>query len=118
MLLGLVWLKECIIESMEKDFDAWNFKKKELDKNKRDLLFKEGEIWWCSLGLNIGEEATAREWIKKIRSEIARILAWSPSRSSDQWVTPNVNTLYTWDVKKSTKLKELLNVQPSVFNMK
>ena len=41
---------------MEKDFDAWNTKKKELNKNKRNLLFKEGEIWWCSLGINIGEE--------------------------------------------------------------
>ena len=41
---------------MEKDFDKWNMKKKKLDKNKRDLLFKEGEIWWCSFGVNIGEE--------------------------------------------------------------
>ncbi len=41
---------------MEKDFDAWNAKKKTLDTNKRDLLFKEGEIWWCSLGVNVGEE--------------------------------------------------------------
>ena len=43
-------------QNMQKDFDAWNKKKKLLDENKRDLLFKEGEIWWCSLGLNIGEE--------------------------------------------------------------
>lgn len=41
---------------MQKDFDVWNEKKKWLDTNKRDLLFKEGEIWWCSLGLNVGEE--------------------------------------------------------------
>lgn len=41
---------------MEKDFDKWNEKKKKLDKSKRDLLFKEGEIWWCSLGVNVGEE--------------------------------------------------------------
>jgi mRNA interferase MazF len=42
---------------MEKDFDAWNIKKQELDVNRRKLIFKEGEIWWCSLGINIGEEA-------------------------------------------------------------
>jgi mRNA-degrading endonuclease toxin of MazEF toxin-antitoxin module len=24
--------------------------------NHRQVLFKEGEIWWCHLGLNIGEE--------------------------------------------------------------
>ncbi len=41
---------------MQKDFDRWNKRKKELNVIKNDLLFKEGEIWWCSIGLNIGEE--------------------------------------------------------------
>jgi mRNA interferase MazF len=41
---------------MQNDFDAWNIKKKKLDKDRRDLLFKEGEIWWCAVGKNIGEE--------------------------------------------------------------
>jgi mRNA interferase MazF len=41
---------------MEKDFDKWNEDKKILDKNIRDLEFKEGEVWWCHFGLNIGEE--------------------------------------------------------------
>lgn len=42
---------------MYKDFDKWNTQKKTIDRNVRNLQFKEGEIWWCSLGLNIGEEA-------------------------------------------------------------
>jgi mRNA interferase MazF len=37
-------------------FNNWNKKKQNLDLTTRDLLFKEGEIWWCSIGLNIGEE--------------------------------------------------------------
>jgi|SRR3989344_2102333 len=41
---------------MQDDFDEWNSKKKKLDSNKRNLLFKEGEIWWCSVGKNVGEE--------------------------------------------------------------
>lgn len=41
---------------MEKDFDKWNSKKKKLDVVSRRLLFKEGEIWWCSIGVNVGEE--------------------------------------------------------------
>ena len=41
---------------MGKNFDQWNVKKKRLDIAKRSLLFKEGEIWWCSVGMNIGEE--------------------------------------------------------------
>ena len=40
----------------EKDFDTWNIKKKGINATERNLLFKEGEIWWCSLGVNIGVE--------------------------------------------------------------
>ena len=41
---------------MPKDFDQWNIKKKKHDTSKRYLFFKEGEIWWCSLGVNVCEE--------------------------------------------------------------
>lgn len=43
---------------MEKDFDKWNTKKKTIDQKEiSDLVFyHEREIWWCSLGLNIGNE--------------------------------------------------------------
>ena len=41
---------------MLKNFDKWNEKKKYLDTARRKLLFKEGEIWWCSIGVNVGEE--------------------------------------------------------------
>lgn len=40
---------------MNKDFDSWNEKKKEIH-NRKALLFAEREIWWCDLGLNIGDE--------------------------------------------------------------
>ncbi len=42
---------------MKKDFDTWNIKKKTIDKHKRILEFKEGEIWWSYFGVNVGEEA-------------------------------------------------------------
>ena len=41
---------------MAKDFDTWNNQKKELDQSKGDIFFKEREIWWVGLGLNIGYE--------------------------------------------------------------
>ena len=41
---------------MIKDFDKWNQKKKEIDNNNIRKIFHEREIWWCNLGLNIGEE--------------------------------------------------------------
>lgn len=41
---------------MEKDFDGWNEKKKALDKSEREVNFHEREIWWCSIGFNVGSE--------------------------------------------------------------
>lgn len=45
---------------MEKDFDKWNNIKKELEKNQRKLFFKEGEIWWMSVGVNIANESCGK----------------------------------------------------------
>lgn len=42
-------------QGYRKDFDRWNILKQTLDK--RDpLLFEEGDIRWCHLGVNIGHE--------------------------------------------------------------
>ncbi len=39
-----------------KDYDEWNGKKKEIENRKGIPEFSERDIWWCSLGLNIGFE--------------------------------------------------------------
>ncbi len=43
---------------MQKDFDSWNRLKKEIDRKDitRERFFNEREIYWGSLGLNIGFE--------------------------------------------------------------
>jgi mRNA interferase MazF len=41
---------------MEKDFDRWNKQKKYLDTVRPRVDFHEREIWWCSIGVNVGSE--------------------------------------------------------------
>ena len=41
---------------MQKDFDGWNKLKKSLDSNARPEYFHERDIWFCSIGINIGSE--------------------------------------------------------------
>ena len=41
---------------MQKDFDNWNNLKKKLDQREKFPSFKEREIWWINLGLNVGNE--------------------------------------------------------------
>jgi mRNA-degrading endonuclease toxin of MazEF toxin-antitoxin module len=41
---------------MQKDFDEWNKKKKDIHNNGKSKLYHARELWWCSLGVNIGSE--------------------------------------------------------------
>ncbi len=41
---------------MSKDFDGWNELKKQLDALPRAPRFSERQVWWCSIGVNVGHE--------------------------------------------------------------
>ncbi len=69
---------------MQKDFDKWNEIKKNtnsLEKPKK-FYFHEREIWWCSLGVNIGYEQDGKNEnferpvliLKKFNRDIAVIV--------------------------------------------
>ena len=70
--------------SGKKDFDKWNELKKNLNNSEKSksFYFKEREIWWCSLGVNIGFEEDGKHdlferpvlIIKKFNNEVLWIL--------------------------------------------
>ena len=41
---------------MEKDFEGWNSKKKDIHARAIAPCYHKREIWWCSLGVNVGFE--------------------------------------------------------------
>src|SRR3989344_5997071 len=46
---------------MKKDFQKWHDKKNAIDQNLDPrVFFHEGEVWWGSLGLNVGFEQDGR----------------------------------------------------------
>ncbi len=47
---------------MQKDFDSWNKIKKGVNEQilPKEFFFREREIWWCSLGVNIGIETDGK----------------------------------------------------------
>jgi mRNA interferase MazF len=47
---------------MQKNFDVWNEEKKVKDNLiiKDDFFYHSRELWWCSVGVNIGVEADGK----------------------------------------------------------
>lgn len=42
---------------MHKDFKSWSNKKESINYSEKEIpYFTEREIWWCSLGVNVGVE--------------------------------------------------------------
>ena len=41
---------------MDKNFDDWNDTKQLLNSEQNFPFFNEGQIWWCSVGINVGFE--------------------------------------------------------------
>ena len=41
---------------MHKDFNAWNMKKKIIHQQESLLFCHPREVWWCSVGVNVGFE--------------------------------------------------------------
>jgi len=39
-----------------KNFDTWNNHKKLINKQRAAPFYKEREVWWCALGVNVGFE--------------------------------------------------------------
>ncbi len=69
-----------------KDFDSWNKEKKTLENVGHDILaFHEREIWWCSIGINLGDEQDGKNELferpvlilKKFNNKVAWVLPMS-----------------------------------------
>ncbi len=43
-----------------KEFDEWNKRKKKINQEFKEVYGYQGEIWWCSLGVNIGAETDGK----------------------------------------------------------
>ena len=41
---------------MQKDFPGWHRQKEQLHAQHHTPTFQEREIWWCSVGVNVGHE--------------------------------------------------------------
>ncbi len=85
---------------MRKDFDKWNTLKKKLHyTNRVSPKFREREIWWCSLGLNIGFEQDGKNnlyerpvlVLKKYSADLVLILPLSSKNKINKYYLPTIH---------------------------
>jgi len=81
----------------KKDFEKWNLLKQTINKYNGNLLrIKEGEIWWCSIGVNIGNEIDGKNQlferpvlvIKKFKNNSLMIVPLTTSEKVHQYHIP------------------------------
>ena len=78
-----------------KDFDLWNNKKKIIDQKEisEQMFFNEREIWWGSLGINIGFEQDGKNEeferplliIKKFNRSVVWVVPLTTSDKSNKF---------------------------------
>ena len=53
---------------MEKDFEGWNVKKPNINARPEAPFYHAREMWWCSLGVNVGfeQDGTGAEYRRPI----------------------------------------------------
>ncbi|MEK7658251.1 MAG: type II toxin-antitoxin system PemK/MazF family toxin [Patescibacteria group bacterium] len=82
-------------DDLKGKFNSWNIKKQEIHFSDRteDIYFKEGQIWWCSVGQNVGSESFGKgEYfmrpiliIKKLSSDLCIALPLTSKKKTGTW---------------------------------
>lgn len=82
---------------MNKDFDTWNKLKVSIHHSiQSKRLFRKGDVWWCSLGANIGFEEDGKNGlferpvvvIKKFHKEALLIVPFTTSLKESPYNMP------------------------------
>ncbi len=102
---------------MDQEYDNWNIVKKELSKKEEKFFFKEGDIWWVSLGKNLGTESYGKGEIfrrpvlviKKLNSNSCIVLPLTSKSKNGTWFT---------DISFQNEIKTVLLYQIKMINTK
>ncbi len=83
---------------IENTFDTWNNQKKILHTKISQVYFKEWDVWWCSIGINIGNESYGK-WenfrrpiliIKKLSADLFIAIPLTSKNKQWSWFCPYV----------------------------
>src|SRR3989338_1946056 len=84
-------------DGLKEKFNDWNVKKQEIHFSNRTgkIYFKEGQMWWCSVGQNVGSESFGKGEnfmrpiliLKKLSSDLCVGLPLTSKEKTGTWFT-------------------------------
>ncbi len=86
---------------MKKNFQKWHKKKSLIDQVGKRPFFHEGEMWWCSLGVNIGfeQDGGGRDYLRPV-------IVFKKFNNEIFWAIPlthtNKKTMYYFQLTKNS----------------
>jgi len=96
-----------MIQKYFKDFDGWNRKKKKVNNAIPIKEFSEKEIWWASLGVNVGREIDGKH-----HNYERPILVLRKFNSETLWALPLTSTLKEGTYFYDLMIKETIRTLP------
>lgn len=97
-------------------FDVWNQKKKLIHSQHKAIYFREREVWWCSLGINIGSEQNGKNAmferpiiiIKRFSTDLIWIIPLTTSSKKNLF---NVE-IFGLGIKQSAVISHFKSISP------
>ena len=91
---------------MIKDFEKWNSLKQTIDKNNKIKYVHNKEIWWCSIGINIGDEINGKNnnferpvlVLKKFNKNLLKVIPLSTKIKEGDYYVNFVGDDYKYSV--------------------
>lgn len=101
-------------------FDEWNIRKKNIQFFERplgeEIYFTEGDVWWCALGVNIGDESFGKGEVfrrpililKKLSSDLCIALPLTSKIKTGTWfininINDNIRTVMLYQIRALDK---------------
>ncbi|MBP7992105.1 MAG: type II toxin-antitoxin system PemK/MazF family toxin [Candidatus Magasanikbacteria bacterium] len=102
------------MQPYEKDFLSWHLEKSKIENSTFRPLFKERQIWWCSIGLNVGveEDGKGLDFLRPVLiiKKFNQLMFWGIPISSKNKIGPYY---YHFQFGQDTALLSQLRVYDS-----
>ncbi|MCP4523495.1 MAG: type II toxin-antitoxin system PemK/MazF family toxin [Candidatus Gracilibacteria bacterium] len=107
---------------MRDKFNNWNDLKQELQNKNQNYKFKEGDIWWVSIGQNIKSESFGKGdnfrrpvlILKKLSSDSAICIPLSSQKKEGTWFTECI----LHDIERTALLYQIKMIHSNRFQRK